>query len=101
MSAGALTSPSGVVSITGNVSIAAASYIVFGSETWTVSGSWTDNSTSAIWSIGTATPAFNASSAQTMTVAALPGNAPEVYNVNFHSGASTGTHTLTTNALAW
>src|SRR2546427_2459535 len=51
MSGGALTSTSGAVSITGNVSIAAASYIVFGSETWTVSGSWTDNSTSASWAI--------------------------------------------------
>src|SRR5437899_21019 len=101
MSGGALTSTSGGVSITGNVSIAAASYIVFGSETWTVSGSWTDNSTSASWSIGTATVAFNASSAQTMTFAALPGNAPEFYNVTFNSGASTVTFTMTTNALAW
>src|SRR2546422_146095 len=101
MSGGALTSTSGAVSITGNVSIAAASYIVFGSETWTVSGSWTDNSTSASWSIGTATVAFNASSAQTMTFAALPGNAPEVYNVTFNSGASTVTLTMTTNELAW
>src|SRR5256885_3518034 len=101
MSGGALTSTSGAVSITGNVSIAAASYIVFGSETWTVSGSWTDNSTSASWSIGTATVAFNASSAQTMTFAALPGNAPEFSNVTFNSGASTVTFTMTTNALAW
>src|SRR5881296_3516936 len=77
MSGGALTSTSGAVSIPGNVSIAAASYIVFGSETWTVSGSWTDNSTSASWSIGTATVAFNASSAQTVTF------------------------TMATNALAW
>src|SRR6266581_3408260 len=101
MSGGALTSTSGAVSITGNVSIAAASYIVFGSETWTVSGSWTDNSTSASWSIGTATVSFNASAAQTMTFAALPGNAPEFYNVTFNSGASTVTFTMTTNALAW
>src|SRR3989475_5814658 len=99
--AATFTSTSGAVIITGNVSIAAASYIVFGSETWTVSGSWTDNSTSASWSIGTATVAFNASSAQTMTFAALPGNAPEFYNVTFNSGASTVTCTMTTNALAW
>src|SRR2546428_8772105 len=101
MSGGALTSTSGAVSITGNVSIAAASYIVFGSETWTVSGSWTDNSTSASWSIGTATVAFNASSAQTMTFAALPGNAAEFYNVTFNSGASTVTFTMATNDVAW
>src|SRR5207249_3856032 len=101
MSGGALTSTSGAVSIPGNVSIAAASYIVFGSETWTVSGSWTDNSTSASWSIGTATVAFNASSSQTMTFAALPGNVAEFYNVTFDSGASTVTFTMTTNALAW
>src|SRR2546428_12059916 len=101
MSGGALTSTSGAVSITGNVSIAPASYIVFGSESWTVSGSWTNNSTSASWSIGTATVAFNASSAQTMTFAALPGNAPEFYNLTFNSGASTVTFTMTTNALAW
>src|SRR5213080_2765628 len=101
MSGGALTSTSGAVSIPGNVSIAAASYIVFGSESWTVSGSWTDNSTSASWSIGTATVAFNASSSQTMTFAALPGNVAEFYNVTFDSGASTVTFTMTTNALAW
>src|SRR2546427_547060 len=66
MSGGALTSTSGVVSITGNVSITApASYIVFGSESWTVSGSWTNNSTSASWSIRTPTVAFNAASAPT------------------------------------
>src|SRR5207245_681264 len=99
MSGGALTSTSGAVRIAGNVSIAAASYIVFGSETWTVSGSWTDNSTSASWSIGTATVAFNASSAQPMTFAALPGNAPEFYNVTFNSGASTVTFTMTTKPL--
>src|SRR3989454_3981944 len=102
MSGGALTSTSGGVTITGNVSIAAgASYIAFGSESWTVSGSWTNNSTAASWSIGTATVAFNASSAQTMTFGALPGNAPEFYNVTFDSGASTVTFTMTTNALAW
>src|SRR5438132_826972 len=102
MSGGALTSTSGAVTIIGNVSIAAAaSYIAFGSESWTVGGSWTNNSTSASWSIGTATVALNASSAQTMTFAALPGNAPEFYNVTFNSGASTVTFTMTTNALAW
>jgi len=101
MSGGALTSTSGAVTIIGNVSIAAAaSYIAFGSESWTVGGSWTNNSTSASWSIGTATVAFNASSAQTMTFAALPGSAPEFYNVTFNSGASTVTFTMTTNALA-
>src|SRR5207245_1760915 len=35
------------------------------------------------------------------TFAALPGNAPEFYNVTCNSGASTVAFTMMTNALAW
>ncbi len=102
MSGGALTSTSGAVNIAGNATISApASYISFGSESWTVTGSWTNSSTSASWSIGTASVTFNSSSAQTMIFAALPGNAPEFNNVTFNSGASTVTFTIATNALRW
>lgn len=102
MSGGTLTSTSGAVNITGNVTISvAASYIAFGSEAWSVTGSWTNSSTSASWSIGTATVTFTSSSAQTMTFAALPANAPEFNDVTFNSGASTVTFTIATNPLVW
>ena len=102
LAGGALLSTSGPVVITGNVNISAAgSYIAFGSESWTISGSWTNASTSASWAIGTATVTFNSSSDQTMTFAALPGNAPEFNNVVFNSGASTVAFTMATNALVW
>src|SRR5712692_9045543 len=102
MSGGALTSTSGAVAIAGNVTISsAASYIAFGSESWTVSGSWTNSSTSASWSIGTATVTFTSSSAQTMTFAALPASAAEFNNVTFNSGASTVTFTMAARALSW
>src|SRR5712692_1772344 len=104
MSGGALTSTSGAVAIAGNVTISsAAAYIAFGSESWTVSGSWTNSSTSASWSIGTATVTFTSSSAQTMTFAALPASAAEFNNVTFQSAAASGSiaFTMATNGLRW
>src|SRR5207237_51452 len=92
---------------------------------WTVSGSWNTSGAgstltpgtstvtmtgsaqavnllaSASWAIGTATVTFKSSSDQTMTFAALPGNAPEFNNVVFNSGAATVAFTMATNALVW
>jgi len=70
--------------------LAAASFISFGSESWTVSGSWTNNSTSASWSI--AGTYFTSILRPGDDFAALPANAPEFNNVTFNSGASTVTH---------
>ena len=98
LSGGAITSTSGNVSVSGNVSItAASSYIAFGSETWTVSGAWTNGSTSASWAVGTSTVRFNSASGQSLSF--MAGSANELYNVTFNSGASTATFTMTANGL--
>ncbi len=102
LSGGALASTSGAVSVTGDVSVsAAASYITFGSEAWTVSGAWTNTSTSVSWSAGTGSVTFTSAASHTMTFAALPGGAPEFDNVTFDSGASAATFTMATNGLVW
>jgi len=102
LSGGALTSVSGAVSIAGNVTISAASsYIAFGSESWTVSGSWTNGSASGSWSAGTATVTFDSAASRTMTFASLPGSAPEFRNVVFDAGPSTVTFTMAGNPLRW
>ncbi len=98
LSGGALTSTSGNATVTGNVNISsAASYIAFGTETWTVGGSWTNASTSAAWSVGTATVVFNAAAGQTVSL--MPGSSNEFYNVTFNSGATTVTFTMAANGL--
>ena len=100
LSGGALTSTSGNAAISGNVTMsAAASYIAFGSETWSVSGSWDNGSTSASWNAGTATLIFNASSAQTMTFAGSNLAGSEFANVTFNSGSSAVAFTLATRGL--
>lgn len=102
LSGGALTSTSGSVTVTGNVNVsAAASYIVFGSDAWTVSGSWTDASTSASWNAGTGSITFNAAAAQTMTFAGTGLAVSEFNNVTFNSGANTVIFTMSTRALRW
>jgi len=100
LAGGYLTSTSGTVSIAGNVDISSASsYIVFGSEAWTVSGNWTNASTSASWSSGSAVVTFNATSDQTMTFAGanLAGN--EFSTIVFNSGSSTTTFTMASGGL--
>ncbi len=102
LSGGALTSTSGAVTIIGDATISAAvSYISFGSEAWTLTGSWTNASASATWAVGTATVTFTSASSQTMTFAALPAGAPEFYNMVFNSGASSVTFTMAGNPLVW
>src|SRR5438309_7297637 len=91
-----------VVSIAGNTSISsAAAYLKMGSATWTFSGSWTNNSTSANWAAGTGTVVFDSTSSQTMNFAALAGS--EFYSVTFRSAAGSGavTFSMATNGLRW
>src|SRR5207247_169875 len=81
---------------------AANGYVVMGSSTWTVTGTWTNASTSASWSAGTGTVTFTSATGGTMTFAGanLPGN--ELNNVSFtSSAASAQTFTMATRALIW
>src|SRR5439155_613835 len=92
---GVLRTNASTVSVAGTVNINnPAGYITTtGAGLWTVSGAWTNVSTSASWSFA-ASITFNASSSQTMAFANL---APEFGgNVTFNSGASTTTLTMAT-----
>jgi len=65
-----MTAGTSAITVSGNVVVGASnngfSYITSGgSGSWTVGGSWTDNSTSSSWSFG-APVTFNASSSKTM-----------------------------------
>lgn len=96
---GSLTSTSGNATVSGNVNVSsAASYLSFGSESWTVTGSWTNSSTSASWGAGTGTVVFNAGAARTMTFGNLP--VAEFNNVQF-SPTAVATFTMATNGLRW
>ena len=96
---GSLATGTSTVLVGGNVNIATATaFVTSGAGSWTVSGSWTNNSTSASWSFLAATT-FNASAPQTITLANL---APEFGgSLTFNSGASTTTFTMSTHALRW
>ena len=87
MSGGDLTSTSGDVTVTGNVNISAAtSAIDFGSETWTVSGTWTNASTDGtVWEKGTGTVIFDSGTGGTMTFAGTNLSEDEFNNVTFSS----------------
>jgi len=105
LSGGAITSTSGAVTANSvNVS-SASSYVTFGSETWTISGTWTNASTSGSWAPGTATVVFKPSTSKTMTFAgANLGSTNEFNNVTFDSAASGSTSitfTMSTRALQW
>ena len=94
MSGGDLTSTSGAVTVTGNVNIsAAASAIDFGSEAWTVGGTWTNVSTdAAVWDAGTGSINFTAVIATAITFA-NPGLNEDEFNAVTFSGAATFTGT--------
>src|SRR5437867_7953538 len=98
-----LTANGSAVVVNGNVNVSAANgYVVMGSSTWTVTGTWTNASTSASWSAGTGTVTFTSATGGTMTFAGanLPGN--ELNNVSFtSSAASAQTFTMATRALIW
>jgi len=104
MSGGDLTSTSGDVAITGNVNISsAASAIDFGSEAWTVSGTWTNASTDgAVWEAGSGTITFDSATGGTMTFAGANLSEAEFDDVTFTSSAGTPqTFTMSTRALRW
>src|SRR3972149_940615 len=103
MSGGDLTSTSGAVSVTGNVNISSAlSAIDFGSESWTVSGTWTNASTDATWDAGTGTVLFDAAAGGAETFADTNLAEDEFNNVTFTSNAGTSqTFTLATRGVRW
>ena len=103
MSGGDLTSTSGTVSVTGNVDISSASAIDFGSEAWTVTGTWTNASTDGtIWEAGTGTVTFTSATGGTMTFAGTNLTEDEFSSVTFGSSASTAqTFTMATRGLRW
>src|SRR2546428_738615 len=100
---GSLTANGSAFVVNGNVSVSAANgYVVMGSSIWTVTGTWTNASTSASWTPGTGTVTFTSATGGTMTFAGtnLPGN--EVNNLSFtSSAASAQTFTIATRALIW
>src|SRR3990167_3156912 len=102
MSGGDLTSTSGAVVVTGNVSISsAASAIDFGNEAWTVSGTWTNASTdAAAWEAGTGTVTFDSATGGTMTFAGANLAEAELNNVTFNSTSGVAqTFTMATRSL--
>ncbi len=95
------SSGASVVSISGDTAISsAAAFIKFGSGTYTFSGAWSNASTSGSWAAGTGTVIFNAGASKAMVFAALPGSAPEFYNVQFTPSA-VATFTMGSNGLVW
>src|SRR3989442_477680 len=100
---GSLTANGSAFVVNGNVSVSAANgYVVMGSSIWTVTGTWTNASTSASWTPGTGTVTFTSATGGAMTFAGtnLPGN--EFNNLSFtSSAASAQTFTVATRALIW
>ena len=99
--ANALTSTSGDVTITGAVSVDdATAYIDFGSEAWTVSGTWTNSTTSATWDAGTGSMLFNSTANGTYTFAGANLAEPEFVDIDFRSAAAGAiTFTMATRGL--
>ncbi len=100
---GALTANASAISINGNVNIGAANgYLVMNSSTWTITGTWTNASTSATWAAGTGTVTFNSATGGTMTFAGANLSGSEFNNITFgSSAASAQTFTMSTRALNW
>ena len=97
---GALTVTSGTVTIVDFQEDTAASYVDFGSSTWTVSGTWTNISTTANWNAGSATVTFNSATGGTMTFAGANLGESEFNNLSFNStGAAAQTFTMATRGL--
>ena len=99
--ANAITSTSGAVSITGAVTISdVAAYIDFGSEAWTVAGTWTNSTTAAAWEAGTGTVTFTSVVGGAMTFAGANLAEDEFVGVSFTSSAGTAqTFTMATRGL--
>src|SRR2546421_10105087 len=97
MAGGIAAGASGTKTIGGDVSIAATGFFNFGGATWNFAGSWTNSSTNASWSPGTASVVFRAGASQTMTFKAT---GPEVYNLTLDTTATAGgSYTMATNPL--
>src|SRR3989441_3634311 len=100
---GSLTTNGSAIAVNGNVNVSAANgYVAMGTSTWTVTGTWTNASTSASWIPGTGTVTFTSATGGTMTFAGtnLPGN--EFNDISFtSSAASAQTFTMATRALIW
>src|SRR5438093_8572323 len=98
---GSLTANGSALVVNGNVTVSAANgYVVMGSSIWTVTGTWTNASTSASWTPGSGTVTFTSATGGTMTFAGtnLPGN--EFNNISFiSSAASAQTFTMATSVL--
>ena len=98
-----IVSTSGDVTIAGAVNIESTdSFIDFGSETWTISGEWTNDSTSASWDAGDGRVIFTSATGGTMTFAGANLAEPEFNNVTFSSSGGTAqTFTMATRGLQW
>src|SRR5438034_205803 len=99
----ALIANASALSINGNVNIGAASgYLVMNSSTWTITGTWTNASTSATWGAGTGSVTFNSATGGTMTFAGSNLSGSEFNNITFGSTAATAQiFTMSTRALNW
>src|SRR5436853_603542 len=100
---GALTANASAILINGNVNISAANgYLVMNSSTWTITGTWTNASTSAAWGAGTGTVTFNSATGGTMTFAGANLSGSEFNNIMFgSSAASVQIFTMPTRAMNW
>jgi hypothetical protein len=89
--ASGLTSTSGSVIVSTVSASTATAFIDFGSESWTVSGAWTNSSTSSSWERGTGTVTFNATTDKTMTFSGSSNfvGGVEFNNLTFTSSAAT------------
>jgi hypothetical protein len=98
MAGGISGGAAGAKTISGNVSIAASGFLAFGAATWTFNGSWTNSSTSGLWSAGAGTVVFNSAISRVMTFGNL--GVAEFNNVQF-SPTAAATFTMATNGLRW
>ncbi|TLZ77759.1 MAG: hypothetical protein E6K08_02580 [Methanobacteriota archaeon] len=100
---GSVSANGSTVTINGNVTVGAAgAYSTMGTSVWTVTGTWTNASTSASWSAGTSTVTFTSATGGTMTFAGSNLAGSEFYNVAFaSSAASAQTFTMSTRGLNW
>jgi len=101
-----LTTGDSTVIINGSVIInTTASYITSTTGgAWTVSGAWTNNSTSSSWSFFATSITFTSSTSRTMKFGNLPIGPPTAEffsSVSFIPSSGTPTFTMTTNALLW
>src|SRR2546428_398592 len=100
---GSLTANGSAFVVNGNVSVSAANgYVVMGSSVWTVTGTWTNASTSASWTPGTGTVTFTSATGGAVTIRGAGLSGEQVNKLSFTpSAASAQTLTNATRALIW